>query len=199
MRSIDLIRLTGATVGAAVCLAGVAAATPAGLAKGPSRAGKIKQISDFVWVNGRLAHGTKGLFAGNVVRTRGRGQARLEIKPAGRAVGEPCLDGSCDSPKLSVLIDADEIWVGVSRVNDFQKIPRTAAGYDWAKLEATLKEQKASAFFTDKSDIEIAADSSSDHPIAYQTLIATMDIAVKTGFADVGLTDPHGLSARPTL
>jgi biopolymer transport protein ExbD len=125
--------------------------------------------------------------------------ARLEIKPAGRAVGEPCLDGSCDGPKLSVLIDADEIWVGVSRVNDFQKIPRTAAGYDWTKLEATLKEQKASAFFTDKSDIEIAADSSSEHPITYQALIATMDIAVKTGFVDVGLTDPRGLSARPTL
>jgi len=125
--------------------------------------------------------------------------ARLEIKPAGRAAGEPCLDGDCEVPKLSVLVDADEIWIGVSRVNDFQKIPRTAAGYDWPKLEATLKEHKASAFFTDKTDIEIAADSTSDHPITYQALIATMDIAVKTGFVDVGLTDPRGLSARPTL
>ena len=125
--------------------------------------------------------------------------ARLEIKPAGRAVGEPCLDGDCDTPKLSVLIDADEIWVGVSRVNDFEKIPRTAAGYDWARLEAALKQHKASAFFDNKTDIEIAADSTPDHPITYQALIATMDVAVKTGFIDVGITDPRGLSARPTL
>jgi biopolymer transport protein ExbD len=125
--------------------------------------------------------------------------ARLEIKPAGRAPGEPCLDGSCDVPKLSVLIDADEIWVGVSRVNDFEKIPRTVAGYDWDKLEASLKQHKASAFFDDKTDIEIAAHSTSEHPIPYQSLIATMDIAVKTGFVDVGVTDPRGLSAQPTL
>lgn len=125
--------------------------------------------------------------------------ARLEIRPAGRAAGQPCLDGGCDDPKLSVLIDADEIWVGVSRVNDFEKIPRTAAGYDWGRLEAALKQHKASALFDATTQIEIAADSTPDHPIAYQALIATMDVAVKTGFIDVGLTDPRGLSAQPTL
>ena len=56
------------------------------------------------------------------------------------APGQPCLDGDCAEPRLSVLIDPDEIWVGVSRVNEFQKIPRTAAGHDWAKLEETLKQ-----------------------------------------------------------
>ena len=125
--------------------------------------------------------------------------ARLEIKPAGHAAGEPCLDGDCDNVKLSVLIDTDEIWVGVSRVNDFEKIPRIAAGYDWAKLEDTLKQHKGSAYFNDKTDIEVAAHSTLEHPIPYQALIATMDIAVKTGFVDVGVTDPRGLSAQPTL
>ena len=33
----------------------------------------------------------------------------------------------------------------------------------------------------------------------YQTLIAAMDVAVKAGFLDVGLTEPQGLSARPAL
>jgi hypothetical protein len=80
MRSINLTRLIGATVIAAVCLAGFAA-TPQGPAKGSPGAGKIKQINDYVWVNGKLAHGTKGLLAGSVVRTRNRGQARLEIEP----------------------------------------------------------------------------------------------------------------------
>lgn len=125
--------------------------------------------------------------------------ARLETKPAGRAPGQPCLDGDCAEPRLSVLIDPDEIWVGVSRVNEFQKIPRTAAGHDWGKLEETLKQQKASAFFDHKTDIEIAAASSAAHPVVYQELIAAMDLAIKTGFVDVGITDPQGLSARPEL
>ena len=98
-----------------------------------------------------------------------------------------------------MLLDADEIWVGVSRVNDFEKIPRTAAGYDWARLEDALKHHKASALFEHRTAIEIAADSTSAHPIAYQSLIAAMDVAVKTGFVDVGITEPLGLSARPTM
>jgi biopolymer transport protein ExbD len=125
--------------------------------------------------------------------------ARLEIRPAGRAPGQPCLDGDCAEPKLSVLIEPDEIWVGVSRVNDFEKIPRTVTGYDWARLEDALKLHKASAFFDHKTDIEIAAASSRDHAVTYQSLIAAMDIAVKVGFVDVGVTDPAGLSARPSL
>ena len=127
------------------------------------------------------------------------GIAQLETKPAGRAPGQPCLDGDCAEPRLSVLIDPDEIWVGVSRVNEFQKIPRTAAGHDWGKLEETLKQQKASAFFDHKTDIEIAAASSAGRPVVYQELIAAMDLAIKTGFVDVGITDPQGLSARPEL
>jgi biopolymer transport protein ExbD len=127
--------------------------------------------------------------------------ARLEVRPSGRATqGQPCLDDDdCNQPKLSVLINADEIWVGVSRVNDFQRIPNVNGQYDWTKLEATLKDQKASAYFQAETRIEIAAGSTRDRPVAYQQLIATMDVAVKTGFVDVGLTDPDGLSARPTL
>lgn len=125
--------------------------------------------------------------------------ARLEIKPAGRAAGEPCMTDECDKPKLSVLLGADQIWVGVSRVDDFQQIAVTPTGYDWVALEAALKRQKASAFFDHETAIEIAADSTAAHPIAYQSLIAAMDIAVKAGFVDVGVTDPGGLSARPTL
>ena len=126
--------------------------------------------------------------------------ARVEIRPTGLARDAPtCLDGTCDDPRLSVLIDADQIWVGVSRVNDFQRIPRLATGYDWARLEDALRQHKASAFFEHKTAIEIAADSTAAHPIAYQALIAAMDVAVKTGFVDVGLSDPDGLSARPVL
>jgi biopolymer transport protein ExbD len=125
--------------------------------------------------------------------------AQLDIKPAGQATGAPDCLGDCEAPRLSVLLGADEIWIGVSRLNDFEKIPRTAAGYDWAKLEDALKQRKSSAWFEHKTAIEIAADSSAARPVRYQELIAAMDTAVKVGFIDVGITDPQGLSARPTL
>ena len=126
--------------------------------------------------------------------------ARLEIRPAGHARDvPPCDDAGCDDPRLSVLIEADDIWIGVSRVNDFQRLPKIATGYDWARLEDALKQHKSSALFDHATAIEIAADSTASHPIAYQELIAAMDIAVKTGFIDVGITEPRSLSARPML
>jgi biopolymer transport protein ExbD len=126
--------------------------------------------------------------------------AQLDVRPTGHARDQPaCLDGACDDPKLSLLLEGDDIWVGVSRVNDFTKIPRSATGFDWAKLEDVLKQQKASAFFVDKSAIELAAESTPAHPIAYQALIAAMDVAIKVGFPDVGLTEPRALSAYPRL
>ncbi len=127
--------------------------------------------------------------------------AQLDIKPAGKArESPPCDSGDCDDPKLSVLVEQDQLWIGVSRVNDFEKIPKLPSGsYDWAKLEERLKFQKTTAFFSNKSAIEIAASSTRSEPVAYQQLIAAMDVAVKAGFIDVGLTDAEGLSARPTL
>jgi biopolymer transport protein ExbD len=125
--------------------------------------------------------------------------AQLNIRPTGHASDVPPCDHDCDEPKLSVLIDSDRIWIGVSRVNDFQVIPKLATGYDWLRLEDVLKQHKASSLFDHATAIEIAAASTSDHPIAYQALIAAMDVAVKSGFVDVGVTEPAGLSARPVL
>ncbi|HEX3765276.1 MAG TPA: biopolymer transporter ExbD [Kofleriaceae bacterium] len=127
------------------------------------------------------------------------GLARLDVRPTGHARDAPCDGTGCDDVRLSVLLDADQIWIGVSRVNDFERIPRIATGYDWRALEDALHRQKASPWFEHATAIEIAADSTPSHPISYQSLIAAMDVAVKTGFVDVGLTDPQGLSARPVL
>jgi biopolymer transport protein ExbD len=121
--------------------------------------------------------------------------ARIELKPRGRGPTE-CLDGDCERPRLSVLLDAGEIWIGVSRVNDFQRIPRTPVGHDWDTLEQALRAQKTSALFHDRTDIEVAAANRAATPILYQDLIATMDIAVRAGFLDVGITDEAGLSAQ---
>jgi biopolymer transport protein ExbD len=126
--------------------------------------------------------------------------AQLQVEPAGKSQkGEPCPEEEC-GVKLSVLLERDEIWVGLSRVNEFEKIDRRAdGGYDFDRLEARLRAHKAGPFLHDTTAIEVAAASSSQSPVNYQALISTMDIAVKAGFVDVGITDPEGLSARPML
>src|SRR6478609_974755 len=69
--------------------------------------------------------------------------AKLDVHTAGKArdqVTPPEPD-----PQLSELIEADGIWIGVSRVDEFEKIPNTTAGPDWAKLEERLRAQKVSS------------------------------------------------------
>src|SRR6476620_1678588 len=67
--------------------------------------------------------------------------SQLPIEPAGKSLaGDPCeRDPDCDKPKLSVLVEPDQIWIGVSRVNEFEKIPKIGNTYDWAKFEERLK------------------------------------------------------------
>ena len=85
---------------------------------------------------------------------------------------------------LSVLVQQDRIWVGLSRVNEFQEIPKKGDQQDWEKFETTLKEHKASAFFADRQDLEIAAESTQASPVAYQDIIHAMDEAVKVGLPE---------------
>ena len=123
--------------------------------------------------------------------------ARIQTKAVGASRdGTPSDD---PPPQLSLLVDSTDLWIGVSRVNDMTRIPKTAGGYDWAALETELKKQKASTFFSDSSDIQVAANSTGASPVAYHDLIAAMDVAVKAGFSDVGITDPLGLAARPGM
>jgi biopolymer transport protein ExbD len=125
--------------------------------------------------------------------------AQLNIQPKGKTRDQQQVVIEDERVNISVLITADQIWVGLSRINEFQPIPKAASGQDWAKYETTLKEHKGSAFFADRLDIEIAAESTANSVVSYQDLITAMDIAQKVGFADVGLSDPQGLSARPTM
>src|SRR5437764_4006015 len=80
--------------------------------------------------------------------------ARVSTHIGGRA--RDMVDPIDPDPTLSVLVDHDEIWVGVSRVDDFTKIPRD--GNEWVRLEATLREQKKSIYaFAKTGEIEVAA------------------------------------------
>jgi biopolymer transport protein ExbD len=125
--------------------------------------------------------------------------AQINIQPKGKNRDTANVQQDDEHVTLSILVQSDRVWVGLSRVNEFQEIPKKADDYDWEKFETTLKEHKASAFFNDRSDIEIAGESTTQSPVNYQAVIRAMDLAVKVGFVDVGLTDPAGLAARPQM
>lgn len=125
--------------------------------------------------------------------------AQINIRPKGKNRDTSQVQQDDEHVTLSVLVQADRIWVGLSRVNEFQEIPKKGDSHDWEKFETTLKEHKSSAFFSDRSDIEVAGESTTQQPVEYQDVIHAMDVAVKVGFVDVGLTDPAGLAARPQM
>jgi biopolymer transport protein ExbD len=126
--------------------------------------------------------------------------AQINIQPKGKNRDTASVQDDNEHVTLSVLVQAERVWVGLSRLNEFQEIPMKGDGeYDWDKFETTLKEHKASSYFADRSDIEIAGESTTQTPVDYKSVIRAMDLAVKVGFIDVGLTDPAGLAARPQM
>lgn len=125
--------------------------------------------------------------------------AQINIQPKGKSRDQAQVQQDDERPILSVLIQSDRIWVSLSRVNDYQEIPKKGDQQDWERFEATLKEHKSSEYFSNRTDLEIAAESTAAAPVKYQDIIHAMDIAVRVGFLDVGLSDPQGLAARPTL
>ena len=125
--------------------------------------------------------------------------AQINIQPKGKNRDTTQVQQDEEHVTLSVLVQADKIWVGLSRVNEFQEIPKKGDQQDWEKFETTLKEHKSSTFFEQRSDLEIAAESTTAAPVKYQDIIHAMDVAVRVGFIDVGLSDPQGLAARPSL
>jgi biopolymer transport protein ExbD len=125
--------------------------------------------------------------------------AQINIQPKGKTRDTSNVQQDNETVICSVLVTTDRIWVGLSRVNEFQEITKLPEGHDWVKLETTLKDHKASSFFADRTDIEIAAESTTQSPVKYQDVIQAMDVALKVGFADVGLSDPAGLAARPSM
>ena len=127
--------------------------------------------------------------------------AQLDLKPKGKSRDPSQIKEDEEKVVLSVLIQPDSIWLVQSRIGEQQQIPRTGdPTVYWGTFSSSLAELKKSAFFVDRTDMELAAESiSNDQKVVYQDLIYAMDIAKKTGFADIGLTDRDGLTAKPTL
>ncbi len=125
--------------------------------------------------------------------------AQINIQPKGKSRDMTTVVTEDDKVILSILVQADRITIGLSRLDQFFPITKVGEEQDWVKFESTLKEQKASSYFTERTDLEIAAESTNTQPVKYQDIIHAMDIAIKVGFLDVGLTDPAGLTAKPSM
>ncbi|HEY5938131.1 MAG TPA: AgmX/PglI C-terminal domain-containing protein [Kofleriaceae bacterium] len=91
---------------------------------------------------------------------------------------------------MSILVTEKEIWVGLSRINEYQQI----VGHDLTKLAETLAGHKKS-LFQDRTDIEVAGEDT----VPYAKVVEVIEAATKAGFIDWSFHDPMGLSARPQL
>jgi hypothetical protein len=98
-------------------------------------------------------------------------------------------------PRLSVLLEAGRIWVGLSKVREFQEIADfQPAEPDFDKLETTLKQHKASAFFADRADLELGASGATSRDV-----LAAFGIACRAGFVEIAVLPRDQLSAVPAL
>jgi hypothetical protein len=92
---------------------------------------------------------------------------------------------------LSVLATRTEVRFGTSRLTKFRKVPR---GADFAaRLATVLREYRASAFFADRDDLEIAIEDTAN----YGELVELIDAVTQAGFTAWGLTDPSDLTTKP--
>ena len=89
-------------------------------------------------------------------------------------------------PRIGILIEPDSITLSAYPSGE----ARHVTGHDWARVESALREFKTGA---DVPPVEVAANSTAAHPIAYDKLMAAMDTAVKVGYPRVGVVDANQL------
>jgi biopolymer transport protein ExbD len=110
--------------------------------------------------------------------------ANLRDQPAGRARDQ--IEAP-EHPKIAILLDRDSIQISATPSGQGAEV---AAG-DWDKLAETLKTFQLPE---ETPRVEIAALSTDAHPISFQSLVLTMDTAMRAGYPDVGVTDPSSLT-----
>ncbi len=120
-----------------------------------------------------VPHGTGGMW-------HGRGKLR---DPEQAIAAEP-------EPQLTVLVATDKvIWIGTT-AGDMIKLE--AAADQMAKVEKALRDHKASAVFSKRADIELAAEDE----VTYGAVVAVIDAAARAGFTRWMLYDPASASVR---
>ena len=110
--------------------------------------------------------------------------ANLRDQPAGRARDQVDVP---THPTIAILLDRNSIQISATPSGQAAQLPAN----DWDNLAATLKTFQLPE---ETPRVEIAALSTNEQPITYQSLVIAMDTAVKAGFPDVGVTDPSSLA-----
>jgi hypothetical protein len=100
---------------------------------------------------------------------------------------------------ISLLLQTDAMYLGVAHLaGDAVVIPRSPRGEEWLALEVALTALHHDADLAGRP-LEVAAASTTSAPVTYDDIIHAMDVAVRVGFPSVAITEPSGLSWRPTL
>jgi hypothetical protein len=97
-------------------------------------------------------------------------------------------------PHISVLVEADRTWIGLSRLREFQELPDRAGELDVEKLEIALKMHKADELLADRDEIELAASGGTSREV-----LAAFGVACKLGFVKVSVVSRDQLAAPPDL
>ena len=116
--------------------------------------------------------------------------AQINIKPGG--VGTDTEVKTEPPVNLSVLIAEDGHWIGIT-TGQPRKIDKIGEEYNFEALaEALNYYKKESGIFTERDDVEVAAE----YRVDYQSVITTMDTAVAREFKGIRYVDPASLSVR---
>lgn len=109
--------------------------------------------------------------------------AQIDIQPKGSASGPDACAGS----EIAIYVTKDGLWIGNGQgIRGRCFSPAKDGILDFTWLERQLHHYDG---MDCKPSIELAADEG----IAYQDVIHAMDVAVKVGLTDVGLTDAKSL------
>jgi biopolymer transport protein ExbD len=101
------------------------------------------------------------------------------------ADGEP-------KPRIAILLDADDITVSSIPADPAAAVDtRQVRAADWDGLASLLQAMRPAG---EIPHVEIAAESTREHPVSYQVLVAAMDTTLKAGYPDVGVSDPRLLA-----
>ena len=93
----------------------------------------------------------------------------------------------------SLYIGPEDVWIGISRVEDFRRFSTRNGGFDLDAFARGLRDVKKNRYFVDRADLEIAADDL----VSYDTVVTFIDLAIAAGFTDWRLTTYEHLSAPP--
>jgi biopolymer transport protein ExbD len=133
--------------------------------------------------------------------------AQLDTKPKSSQGKANQFKKEEEKPELSVLIQPDRIWWGVTIVNETGEAARpletrrTKQGPEWAEVKDALIKIRTGPL-KNATSMQVAAESlgsEDDRKVDYQDLIKLMDIAKSkdVGFIDVSLTDRRSLAISP--